>query len=112
MSRVVTVIPRVLITSLVNKGRSLVINSTRKNKKLVLDSSTSKHYTPIKEQLINYKLVQNKFILVANSYYISIEGIGDILVIINNIEILITKVNYVPSLKAILLSFKELVNKG
>jgi hypothetical protein len=49
MSRVVTVIPRVLITSLVNKGRSLVINSTRKNKKLVLDSSTSKHYTPIKE---------------------------------------------------------------
>jgi hypothetical protein len=102
--------PRVLMTSLANKGKDLAINSTKK--RIVLDSGASEHYTPIKEWLINYKPVQNKSILVANGYRVSIEGIGDIPVIINNTEILITRVNYVPSLKTTLLSSKELVNKG
>jgi hypothetical protein len=48
----------------------------------------------------------------ANSHRINIEGIGDIPVISNNTEILITRVNYVLSLKTTLLSSKELVNKG
>jgi len=104
--------PRVLMTSLANKGRDLGINRTRKNKRLVLDSGASEHYTPIKEWLINYKPVFNKSILVANGQRINIEGIGDIPVITNNKEVLITKVNYVPSLKTTLLSSKELVNKG
>jgi hypothetical protein len=102
--------PRVLMTSLANKGKDLAISSTKK--RIVLDSGASEHYTPFKEWLINYKPVQNKSILVANGYRVSIEGIGDIPVIINNTEVLITRVNYVPSLKATLLSSKELVNKG
>jgi hypothetical protein len=100
------------LTSLANKGNSLGINSTKRNNRIVLDSGASKHYTPVKEWLINYKPVQNKSILVANSYYISIEGIRDIPIIINKKETLITRVNYVPSLKSTLLSSKELVNKG
>jgi hypothetical protein len=48
--------PRVLLTSLANKGNSLSINST-KNNRIVLDSGASKHYTLVKEWLINYKPV-------------------------------------------------------
>jgi len=41
--------PRVLITSLANKRKDLVINKTKKNNRIVLDSGASKHYTLIKE---------------------------------------------------------------
>ncbi len=41
--------PRVLLTSLANKGNSLGINSTKRNNRIVLDSGASEHYTPIKE---------------------------------------------------------------
>jgi hypothetical protein len=96
-----------------NQEEDLIINSASIiDRRLVLDSGASEHYTPIKEWLINYKPVQNKSILVANGHRISIEGIGEIPVITNNTEILITRVNYVPSLKTTLLSSKELVNKG
>ncbi|CAM6005883.1 unnamed protein product, partial [Sphagnum balticum] len=68
--------PRVLMTSLANKGEDLAVNSTIDNttsKRLVLDSGASEHYTPIKEWLINYKPVYNKSILVANGERINIE---------------------------------------
>jgi len=82
------------------------------NRGILLDSGASEHYTPYKEWLLNYKPINYKTIVIADSKRINIEGIGDIPIIINNRELIITKVNYVPSLKATLLSPKELVNKG
>ena len=47
------------------------------NYKLILDSGASEHYTPIKEWLINYKIVLNKTIIIANGTKVPIIGIGD-----------------------------------
>ncbi len=41
--------PRVLLTSLANKGNSLGINSTKRNNRIILDSGASEHYTLVKE---------------------------------------------------------------
>jgi len=79
---------------------------------LLLDSGASEHYTPYKEWLLNYKPVYNRYIIVANGDKLAIKGIGDIPIVINNKELLITNVNYVPNIKATLISSKELVNKG
>jgi hypothetical protein len=42
----------------------------------------------------------------------AIKGIGDISVFINNKEVLIKNVNYIPNIKTILISSNELTKKG
>lgn len=42
------------------------------NYKLILNSSTIKHYTLIKKQLIDYKIIKNKTIIIVNKNKISI----------------------------------------
>jgi Reverse transcriptase (RNA-dependent DNA polymerase)/gag-polypeptide of LTR copia-type/Integrase core domain len=82
------------------------------NYRLILDSGATEHYTPTKEWLIDYKVVKNKTIIVANGTKVPIEGIGNIPIKIGNTSVLIKGVNYVPSLKSTLISSKELTNKG
>ena len=80
--------------------------------KLVLDIGATEHYTPNKDWLIDYKETSNKSILVANSEKIAVKGIGSIPVFVNNTEVLITGVNYIPNIKATLISSRELAKKG
>ena len=54
------------------------------NYKLILDSGATEHYTPIKEWLIDYKLVPNRTIIIANGTKVLIKGVGDILIIIRD----------------------------
>ena len=82
------------------------------NKGLILDSSTSKYYTPYKDYLLNYKPVYNKSVIIANSVTLPIKGIGDIPIFIRKDTFYIKNVNYVPNIKTTLISSKELTNKG
>ena len=82
------------------------------NYKLILDSGATEHYTPIKEWLLDYKIVLNKTIIIANGTKVPIKGVGNIPIIIGNKNILIKNVYYIPSLKTTLISSKELTNKG
>ena len=82
------------------------------NYKLILDSGVSEHYTPIKEQLIDYKVILNKSIIIANGTKVPVIGIGNIPIILGNKDVLIKDVYYIPSLKTTLISSKELTNKG
>jgi hypothetical protein len=82
------------------------------NYRLILDSGATEHYTPIKEWLIDYKIVKNKTIIIANGTKVPIEGVGDIPIIIKDKNVLIKDVYYIPSLKTTLISSKELTNKG
>ena len=52
------------------------------------------------------------FIIIINSQKLPIIGTGDMPIIINNIKVLITGVNYIPNIKNTLISSKELTNKG
>ena len=79
---------------------------------LVLDSGATEHYTPNKEWLLDYKTISNKSIFIANGDELSIRGIGNIPIYIDNKEILIKDVNYIPELKSTLISSKELTKKG
>ena len=36
------------------------------NKKFILNSEATKHYTPYKDQLLDFKSINNKFIIVTN----------------------------------------------
>jgi hypothetical protein len=80
--------------------------------KLVLDSGATEHYTPNKDWLLDYKEINNKFITVANGDKMVIKGIGNIPVFINNKEVLIKNVNYIPNIKTTLISSNELAKKG
>ena len=82
------------------------------NYKLILDSGASKYYTPIKEWLIDYKVILNKSIIIANGTKVPVIGVGNIPIIIGNKDVLIKDVCYIPSLKTTLISSKELTNKG
>ena len=82
------------------------------NYKLILDSGATEHYTPIKEWLIDYKIVQNKAIIIANRTKVPVIGIGNIPIIVGNKSLIIQDIYYVPSLKTTLVSSKELTNKG
>ena len=79
---------------------------------LVLDSGATEHYTPNKDWLLDYKNTCNKYIAVANGVKLAVLGIGNIPVLINNKEVLIKGVNYIPELSYTLISSKELANKG
>jgi hypothetical protein len=82
------------------------------NYRLILDSGATEHYTAIKEWLIDYKIVKNKTIIIANGTKVPIEGVGNIPIIIKDKNVLIKDVYYIPSLKTTLISSKELANKG
>jgi hypothetical protein len=82
------------------------------NYKLILDSGATEHYTPIKEWLIDYKIVQNKTIIIADGTKVPAQGVGNIPIIIGDRDVLIKDVYYIPSLKTTLVSSKELTNKG
>ena len=82
------------------------------NKGLILDSGTSKHYTPYKDYLLNYKPVYNKLIIITNSVTLPIKGTGNIPIFIRKDTFYIKNVNYVPNIKTTLISSKELTNKG
>ena len=91
---------------------SAFIASDKTDYRLVLDSGATEHFTPIKEWLIDYKKVYNKYITIANGAKVKIEGIGNIPTIIGNKNVLIKDVSYIPTLKTSLISSKELTNKG
>jgi hypothetical protein len=82
------------------------------NKALILNLKAFKHYTLYKDILLNYKLINNKSVIIANGIKLLIKGIGNIPVIINNKTLFIRNVNYVPNIKTTLISLKELTNKG
>jgi hypothetical protein len=90
-------------------NKSNIINN---NKSLILDLGASKHYTPYKDYLLDYKPINNKSVIIANRIKLSIEGIDNIPVYINNYIFLIKNVNYVPIIKTTLISSKELTNKS
>ena len=65
-----------------------------------------------KDILLNYKLINNKSIIIANRIKLFIKSIRNILVIINNKTLFIKNVNYVLNIKTTLISLKELINKS
>jgi len=81
------------------------------NKVLILDLRASKYYISYKDILLDYKLINNKLVIIANRIKLSIKGIGNIPVIINNKTLFIRNINYIPNIKTILISLKELINK-
>ena len=67
---------------------------------------------PYKNILLDYKLINNKLIIIVNGLKLSIKDIRNIPVIINNKTLFIKNINYVPNIKITLISLKELINKG
>ncbi|PBP15322.1 hypothetical protein BUE80_DR013941 [Diplocarpon rosae] len=61
------------------KARESKSNSNYKDK-FVLDSEATKHYSPNRDWLINYKPISNKSIRIANRENMPILDIGDILI--------------------------------
>ena len=86
--------------------------TSKPSNRIIVDSGASEHYSPNKDWFINYKEVKNKSIIVANGQRIPIRGIGNIPIIGDNRELLITNVNYIPEIKTTLLSPRELAKKG
>ena len=80
--------------------------------KLILDLSTIEYYTLNKDWLLNYKPVYNKYIIIANSTKLLIKRVSNILVYINNQEVIIQNVNYIPNIKTTLISSNKLTKKG
>jgi len=70
-----------------------------------------KYYTPYKNILLNYKLINNKLVIIINRIKLSIKDIKNIPVIINNKILFIKNINYIPNIKIILINLKELINK-
>jgi hypothetical protein len=104
----------ILKNKVIKRTKALSYNNDFKNnnnKALILDSGVSKHYTPYKDILLNYKPINNKLIIIANRIKLLIKGIGNIPVIINNKTLFIKNINYIPNIKIILISLKELINK-
>ena len=94
------------VTSLSNNKKTIKDNG------FVLDSGASEYYTSHKDWLLDYEIVSNKSIIIADSTRVPIQGKGNIPIIINNNKLIIKGVYYIPSLKTTLISSKELTNKG
>jgi hypothetical protein len=78
-----------------------------------LDLEALEYFLSNKNWFINYKLSNSsKFITIANRRANIIVRKDNIPIIINNQEIIIQRVNYIPNLKAILTSTKSVVKKG
>jgi hypothetical protein len=81
------------------------------NKVFILDSGVFKYYISYKNILLNYKLINNKLIIIINRIKLFIKDIENIPVIINNKTLFIKNINYILNIKIILISLKELINK-
>jgi hypothetical protein len=81
------------------------------NKILILNLRIFKYYILYKDILLNYKLINNKLIIIANRIKLFIKDIRNILVIINNKTLFIKNINYILNIKIILINLKELINK-
>ena len=95
-----------------NSNTTISSNNTTNKYKFVLDSGASEHYTSNKEWLINYRIVQNRSITIANSSKVAILGISNIPIIYKDYNILLKDVYYIPSLQTTLINSKELTNKN
>ena len=82
------------------------------NNKFILNLKAIKYCIFYKDWFINYKIINNKFIIIINNLKIKIKEIKNISFKLNNNNILLKKVNYIFSLKITLINFKELINKG
>jgi hypothetical protein len=99
---------------IIKKTKALSYNNDFKNnnnKVLILDSRVFKYYMPYKNILLDYKLINNKLIIIVNGIKLSIKDIRNIPVIINNKTLFIKNINYILNIKIILISLKELINK-
>jgi hypothetical protein len=83
---------------------------------LILDLGASEHYTYNRDWFLTYNKISNKSIKTASGHVLLVIGQGDIPIKVANkgsyIDVIIKGVFYVPGLKATLISFKELTNKG
>jgi hypothetical protein len=83
---------------------------------LILDSGASEHYTYNRDWFLNYNKISNKSIKTASGHALLVIGQGDVPIKIPNnssyTDVIIKGVFYVPGLKTILISSKELTNKG
>ena len=104
----------ILKNKVIKRAKALSYNNDFKNnnnKVLILDSGVFKYYTPYKNILLNYKLINNKLVIIINRIKLSIKDIKNIPVIINNKTLFIKNINYIPNIKIILINLKKLINK-
>ena len=105
----------ILKNKVIKRAKALSYNNDFKNnnnKVLILDLRVSKYYTPYKDILLDYKPINNKSVIIANRIKLLIKDIENILIIINNKTLFIKNINYIPNIKTILISLKELINKS
>ena len=100
-----------------NKAKNIVKDYSNSNSnnivnKIILDSGATEHYTPNKQWLLDYTIVNNKSIIVANGQRLAVRGIGKIPILVGDNELTITEVNYIPELKQTLVSTKQMTKKG
>jgi hypothetical protein len=83
---------------------------------LILESGASEYYTYNRDWFLNYNKISNKNIKTASGHVILVIGQGDVPIKIANnssyTDMVIKGVFYMPGLKVILISSKELTNKG
>ena len=98
----------------IKKTKAFSYNNNFKNnnnKVFILDLKVFKYYIPYKNILLDYKPINNKLVIIANRIKLLIKDIENILIIINNKTLFIKNINYIPNIKIILISLKELINK-
>jgi hypothetical protein len=83
---------------------------------LILDFGASKYYIYNRDWFLNYNKISNKNIKTTSGYMFLVINQGDVFIKITNnsfyIDMIIKKVFYIPNLKTILISSKELINKN
>ena len=102
----------ILKEKVIKRIKALNYNNNFNNKALILNPSAFEHYIPYKDILLNYKPITHKSVIITNGVKLPIKGIGHIPVFINKETFLIKNVNYILNIKVILISLKELTNKG
>jgi len=104
----------ILKNKVIKKAKAFSYNNDFKNnnnKVFILNIGVSKYYTFYKDILLDYKLINNKLIIIINRIKLFIKDIKNIPVIINNKTLFIKNINYILNIKIILISLKELINK-
>ena len=102
----------ILKEKVIKRIKALSYNNNFNNKALILNLSAFEHYMPYKDILLNYKSIDHKSVIIINKVKLFIKSIKYILIFINKEMFLIKNVNYILNIKVILISFKELINKG
>jgi len=104
----------ILKNKVIKRTKALNYNNNFKNnnnKILILNSRVFKYYMSYKNILLDYKLINNKLIIIINRIKLSIKDIRNIFIIINNKILFIKNINYILNIKIILINLKELINK-